>query len=244
MQGRAERNHILMEMTEEVAELVLADNATRPGPSPWTGSAAPPATRSSSAFIEDLIAAGVLSRSDDAIPTREELLASPHEGRGLPRPLLAVLLGHTKMWAFEMVMQTSFPESAAGRPFLARVLPAAPAREFADHFEEHALRREIVATAAVNHLVNCAGVTFLSRMMAEPSRASATSSPPTSRWTRPRTRARCASGCRRRGMPAEAEHRALLEVEDALEGAARRVLAGAKEDPAVELGPVLANIGA
>jgi hypothetical protein len=46
-----------------------------------------------------------------------------------------------------------------------------------------------------------------------------------------------------KGRSAEAEHRALLEVEDALEAAARKVLDGGKGDPAAALGPVLARIG-
>ena len=42
--------------------------------------------------VEDMIGAGILNRADEAVPTREELLASPQRERGLPRPLLAVLL--------------------------------------------------------------------------------------------------------------------------------------------------------
>ena len=68
-----------------------------------------------------------------------------------------MLLGHTKMWAFEMVMETDFPDSPAGRPFLEAYFPKRLRESFAEHLEEHVLRREIVATAAVNHLVNNAG---------------------------------------------------------------------------------------
>jgi glutamate dehydrogenase len=80
------------------------------------------------ALIENMLGAGVLNRADDAIPTQAELLASPERKRGLPRPLLAVLLGHTKMWAFEMAMETDFPDSPAGRPFLEGYFPR-PIRE-------------------------------------------------------------------------------------------------------------------
>ena len=65
-----------------------------------------------------------------------------------------------------MVMETDFPDSPAGRPFLENYFPHRLRNEFGEHFEEHVLRREIVATAAVNYLVNQAGVTFLCRMMA------------------------------------------------------------------------------
>ena len=75
------------------------------------------------ALIENMVGAGILNRQDDAIPTRDELLGSPHRERGLPRPLLAVLLGHTKMSAFEKLLETGFPDSPSGRPFLDAYFP-------------------------------------------------------------------------------------------------------------------------
>src|SRR5947207_3001856 len=112
-----------------------------------------------------MVRAGVLNRSDDAVPARDELLASPARDRGLPRPLLAVLLGHTKMWAFEMLMETEFPDSPAARPLLEGYFPKRLQQDFGQYLGEHRLRREIVATVAVNHIVNCEGVTFFSRLM-------------------------------------------------------------------------------
>jgi glutamate dehydrogenase len=164
--NKSERNRILAEMTEEVAELVLRDNRHQALALTLDGRRSAARYEEFLDLIDDMVGAGVLSRSDDAIPTRAELLASPEKGRGLPRPLLAVLLGHTKMFAFQMLMETSFPESDAGRPFLTAYFPKRLRESFAEHFESHALRREIVATAAVNAIVNQAGVTFLSRLMA------------------------------------------------------------------------------
>jgi glutamate dehydrogenase len=63
-------------------------------------------------------------------------------------------------------METDFPDSDTGRPFLENYFPHRLQKEFGAHFAEHVLRREIVATCAVNYLVNKAGVTFLSRAMA------------------------------------------------------------------------------
>jgi glutamate dehydrogenase len=166
VKGRAERNRILSEMTEEVAGLVLADNASQ------ALGLSLDALRSARrydefvAYVDDLAGAGVLSRADESVPTRDELRESPHRERGFPRPLLAVLLGYTKMFAFQLLLETDFPDGEAGRPFLDHYFPDRLRREFLAHFPDHVLRREIVATGAVNYLVNKAGVTFLSRMMA------------------------------------------------------------------------------
>ena len=117
------------------------------------------------ALVDDMVGAGILNRTDEAVPSREELLASPERKRGLPRPLLAVLMGYTKMYAFQMVMETEFADSKSGRPFLDAYFPRRLRESFAEHFESHVLRREIIATAAVNYVVNKAGVSFLERMI-------------------------------------------------------------------------------
>ncbi len=173
--GRDERNRILGEMTEEVAALVLADNSGQ------ALALSLDARRSAERYLEfvalvDAMAApvpanggaagGLLSRSDEAVPSREELLASAQRERGLPRPLLCVLLGYAKMRAFQQLLDTGFPDGALGRPFLDAYFPRLLRERFAAHFEEHVLRREIVATGAVNYLVNRGGITLLPRLSA------------------------------------------------------------------------------
>ena len=97
-------------------------------------------------LIEDMVGAGILNRADDAIPTRDELLASPHRERGLPRPLLAVLLGHTKLWAEELILETDFPDSETGRPLLDAYFPKRLREAFAA-----ALRRALPAARDHRH---------------------------------------------------------------------------------------------
>ncbi len=222
VKGREERNRILAEMTEEVADLVLADNASQALALSLDGLRSAARYDEFVRLIEDMAGAGVLNRADDAIPTRDELLASPEQKRGLPRPLLCLLLGHTKMFAFEMVMESDFPESASGRPLLERYFPKR-LHVFSEHFEGHALRREIVATAAVNYIINNAGVCFLSRLMA-------TTKAGIGEVVAAYLAADRESGVEKRaailgaGHPAAAEQEALLGLEDELEAATRSQL--------------------
>ena len=77
------------------------------------------------------------------------------------------MLGHVKNWASARALTSSLPDSEVAQPFLLGLLPDARcARPIAEHLGLHPLRREIIATAAVNHLVNHAGVSFLHRVMA------------------------------------------------------------------------------
>jgi glutamate dehydrogenase len=238
--GKEERNRLLAEMTEEVAELVLADNASQARALTLDSLRSADRYEEFVTFLDELAAAGVLSRADEAVPSRDELLASPERSRGLPRPLLAVLLGHTKMHAFQHIMETDFPDGPAGRPFLDAYFPRRLRERFADYFPEHALRREIIATTAVNHVINQAGVTFLARTMATANAgigevvAAYLDAEPASGARELRERIRAAA------MGTKGELDALLEIEEALESLTRGALGGKP----VEAGPALAKLRA
>jgi glutamate dehydrogenase len=241
VKNRAERSAILAGMTEEVAGLVLLDNANQAHA--LTLDALRSAARYEELvdFTESLISSGVLSRPDNAIPTRQELLESPTRDRGLPRPMLAVLLGHTKMWAFQAVLETDFADLGAGRPFLDAYFPAR-LQPFAAQFAEHPLRREIIGTVAVNHVINEAGVTFLSRMMA------ATKKPigDVVAAYLEIDRAVDAPALRDRvegaGLEAGAENALLIDIENALETMVRERLTTGREDGAAALEPIRARL--
>ena len=194
------------------------------------------------AFIEDLAGTGVLDRADNAVPTRDELLASPHRKRGLPRPLLAVLLGHTKMWAYQTIVETSFPDSPSGRPFLDDYFPRRLQESFAEHLESHFLKREIIATAAVNHLVNEAGVTFLWRNMAATGAAIGDVLAAYVDVDREAEAEALRDAVEGAGLGAEVENELLLQIEEKLEALTRERLGGQPVDAAHALEPLRAQL--
>jgi glutamate dehydrogenase len=228
VKGRAERNAILAEMTDEVAALVLADNEGQALALSLDGRRSQKRYEEFVALVEDMAGAGLLHRQDESVPTREELLGSPQRDRGLPRPLLCVLLGYSKMSAFRLLLETGFPDGAAGRPFLDSYFPHPLRARFADHFADHVLRREIIATCVVNHMVNRGGISLLPRLEqgakngigeavtawveadreaeAEPLRQALAAAP----------------------LPADESQGALLEIEAAVEAAAQGRLDGKK----------------
>ncbi|HEX6739595.1 MAG TPA: NAD-glutamate dehydrogenase domain-containing protein, partial [Vicinamibacteria bacterium] len=230
VKDREERNRILVEMTEEVAALVLKDNDSQARALTLDGRRSAARYEEFVALVEEMVASGDLNRADDAIPTREELLASPHRERGLPRPLLAVVLGHTKMSAFEKLLETDFPDSPSGRPFLEAYFPRRLRESYVQYFPEHVLRREIIATAAVNHVVNSAGVAFLARTVAATKAGLGEVVTAYVDVDRESGAEELRSRLEQAGLPAAAEHDALLEIEGVLEKLARQALEGAKVD--------------
>jgi glutamate dehydrogenase len=228
VKGREERNRILAEMTDDVASLVLADNAGQALALSLDGLRSARRPEEFADLIDDLAGAGVLHRADESVPGREELLSGPGRERGLPRPLLCVLLGYVKMSGFQLLLETDFPDRPVARAFLEGYFPPLLRDRFAEHFDEHVLRREIVATAAVNYLVNRGGVTLLRRLM-DGSRLGIGDA--VSAWLEaddeaktPELREALLAGSR----PAREEQEALLEVEDALEAVVRERLEGKK----------------
>src|SRR6185295_963933 len=231
--GRSDRNRILAEMTDEVADLVLLDNDRQALAISLDARRSAARYEEFVALVEDMVGAGILNRQDDAIPTRDELMAAKGRERGLPRPLLAVLLGHSKMWAYEMALETDLPDSDAARPFLAAYFPNR-LQEFAAHFPEHPLRREIVGTAAVNHLVNNAGIGFLARVMAETKVALGDVIAAYLQVDRDAGAVAERARVRASGLDAKAEQEALLAIEEGLEAKTRERLGAGAPPPAAK----------
>ncbi len=241
IQDKAERNHILAEMTEEVAELVLADNENQARAITLDGLRSAARYTEYVALVEELVNSGIINRANEDIPTRDELLESPTRKGGFPRPLLAKLLGYSKMWAFESVMHTPLPDSDAARPFLDSYFPKLLRERFASHFTEHVLRREIIATAVVNHVINSGGVALVRKLMTI---AKTSINEAIAAWIEV-DRVSGAKSLRGQilsaGFDAQKEHEVLLEMEQLLESGARAILEG---KPLSQMTEILAPIQA
>jgi glutamate dehydrogenase len=161
IESRGERNRILAELCEEVAQLVLADNANQSLSLSLDGYRSRARYDAYLDIVDELAGSGILQREDDAVPSRAELGTEYQRERGLPRPLLAVLLGHAKRWVRERLLHSDFIESQAAAPFLRSYFPARIQTVYGDCLAEHPLRREIIATGVVNDVMNHCGVALL-----------------------------------------------------------------------------------
>ncbi|MGH9336001.1 MAG: NAD-glutamate dehydrogenase domain-containing protein, partial [Vicinamibacteria bacterium] len=240
--GAGERNVVLMEMTEDVARLVLEDNAAQALALTLDGRRSAARYEELVDLVYELITSGVLDRVGNDVPSRKELLESGTRERGLPRPLLALVLGHVKIWAFSCILQSDFPESEEALPFLRGYFPER-LQPFASSFGEHPLKREIIATAAANHVVNHAGVDFLSRM----TKATGASIGEVVKAYVASSRLVSAREMREKvlssGRSAVEIQTVLLELEEHLESATLRTLQGDGEEPAEAASGLRKSIG-
>ncbi|AUN93834.1 NAD-glutamate dehydrogenase [Pseudazoarcus pumilus] len=164
---RAARDHLLADMTDEVAGMVLADNYAQGEVLEMSAAGGVTLLDEQADFMLRLARAGRLNRKLEALPLDEDLAERRAAGNGLVMPELAVLLAYSKIELYDEVLASDVPDDA----FVARALPAyfpAPIRErWGERIATHALRREIVATVVVNEVVNRCGATFVDRIRAE-----------------------------------------------------------------------------
>ena len=217
VKSKEERNRILDEMAEEVAALVLADNENQ------SRALSLDALRSAALYeehvvvIDEVIQRLHIDRVSAQVPPRDILLASDQKSRGLPRPVLADFLGYAKMWGYDAILHSGLPDSPIARTFLDAYFPKRMRRDFSRNFVEHPLRREIIVTAVINYVVNNGGIALLSRLTAanqasvEEAIAAYLEADRESGAPAERQRALQA------GHSADAEHAALLKIENALE---------------------------
>ncbi|MGH8776470.1 MAG: NAD-glutamate dehydrogenase [Jiangellaceae bacterium] len=155
-----QRNELLAEMTDEVGELVLADNYGQNIALASGVAQAANLMHVHRALITKLEAKGKLDRALEFLPTDRQFAERSQAGRGLTSPELAVLLAYTKNTMYAELAASALPDDPYLRNALHAYFPNALRERYPDRIDEHPLRREIITTTVVNELVNQAGTTF------------------------------------------------------------------------------------
>jgi glutamate dehydrogenase len=161
---RDARNAVLMEMTDEVAELVLADNRDQNDVLGIARAHAPAMVSVHARLTADLEARRGLDRELEVLPSTDGFAALEAASAGLTSPELATLLAHTKLDLTAQVLATDLPDVAAFAARLPEYFPQAVRERFAPAVREHPLRREIVTTLLVNEMFAGAGMTYAFRL--------------------------------------------------------------------------------
>ncbi|QSX77437.1 NAD-glutamate dehydrogenase [Lysobacter solisilvae] len=159
-----ERNKLLASMTDEVAGLVLADNYRQNQAISLMERMSVSRMGSKRHFISTLEAQGLLDRQIEFLPSDAELVDRKSRGQGLTRPELSILLSYSKIVLFQQLLDSDVPEDPYLSKELVRYFPEPLQKKYAKAMEGHRLKREIIATAVTNSMVNRMGATFTLRM--------------------------------------------------------------------------------
>ncbi|MDK1473878.1 NAD-glutamate dehydrogenase [Streptomyces sp. 549] len=162
-----QRNALLAEMTDEVAELVLRTNYAQNVALSNAQETAPSLLQAHHRFMRALGRSGRLNRSLEFLPSDRVVKERLTNGQGLTQPELAVLLAYAKITVTEALVGTDLPDDPYLRALASAYFPRALRERFPAEVEQHALRRQIVTTLLVNDTVNTGGTTFLHRLREE-----------------------------------------------------------------------------
>ena len=152
------RNKLLVQMTDDVAHLVLEDNRLQTLALSIMEQDGAQALPSFVRLIEIFESAGRLDRVVEGLADNGTLLRRAPEGRGLTRPELAVLLATAKLALQDAIEHSNLGGDDELLADLHAAFPPAMRKKFGEAIDHHRLRGEIIATKLANRVVNRLGV--------------------------------------------------------------------------------------
>ena len=158
----ADRDTLLIEMTDDVAALVLADNRLQTQALSLAERGGAAAVPGHVRLIQTLEASAAgLDRKVEGLPGDDVLIQRGRSGTGLERPELAVVMAYAKMAVYDALTDEtahSLIDDALLVPDLHAAFPTAMRERFAAAIDGHRLRRQLIATKLANEIVNRGGL--------------------------------------------------------------------------------------
>jgi len=158
------RNALLVEMTDEVARLVLRNNYQQTLALSLAQRRGLEDMGFQSRLMQTLEAKGELDRAVEFLPDEMVLAERRKRSVALTRPELAVLLAYAKLSLYNELLDSTVPDDPYLGRELNRYFPKDMTQRFPDALHQHRLRREIIATQLTNSMINRGGATLIVRI--------------------------------------------------------------------------------
>jgi glutamate dehydrogenase len=162
-----QRCDLLVEMTGEVAQLVLADNYRQNAVLGVSRAHAAQMLSVHARLVARLEQDGAVDRDLETLPSDQQFQELEKTGQGLTSPELATLLAHVKLGLKEEMLASELPDADVFARRLPEYFPSQLRYRFRDAIPAHPLYRQIITTLLVNEVVNGAGVTYAFRLSEE-----------------------------------------------------------------------------
>jgi len=160
-----QRNQLLFDMTDNVAQLVLNNNYRQTQAISVAHSEALARSAEYRRFMVSLQMSGRLNRKLEFLPNDDVLLERQTHGKGLTRPELAVLISYAKAVLKEDLTSADIAKDAYIVNFIEGAFPRKICEQYPEQLRNHRLKREIIATQVANDMINNMGITFAQRLM-------------------------------------------------------------------------------
>jgi glutamate dehydrogenase len=158
------RDKLLVEMTDEVAALVLRNNYQQTLALSLAQRRGLEELGFQQRLMQMLEGRGELDRAVEYLPDDAELTERRKRGQGLTRPELAVLLAYAKLSLYGELLDSAVPDDPYLGRELDRYFPHQIVARVPDALETHRLRREIISTQLTNSMINRGGPAFTVRI--------------------------------------------------------------------------------
>ena len=152
-----QRNKLLVDMTDDVARLVLADNYAQTQAISFVVAGGTQRLYEQARFIDLLEHNGGFDRRLEGLPDKKGITERLAMERGLTKPEVAVLLAYSKMNYFEAIVASDVPDDPFVQDRLIEYFPPVLGERFPRGIKEHRLRREIIATTIAGHIADHVG---------------------------------------------------------------------------------------
>jgi len=159
----AQRDELLVEMTDDVAALVLRDNDRQSQTLSLALRSADGDLELFSSLLDYLVDSAGLNPQVEYLPTGKQLAERRRTGDGLTRPELSVMLAYVKMGLYRRLLETDLPDDEDLVHFLYDYFPPLLDARAPGAIAKHSLRREITATQLTNTVVDLLGMEFVHR---------------------------------------------------------------------------------
>ncbi len=162
-----QRNELLASMTDEVATLVLQDNYYQTQALEIAAHRPLYLLDGQQRLMQWLEGSGRLNRAIEYLPSDTEIALRRARKQGLTAPEGAVVLAYAKMSVFDDLLASNLPDDPYFSRSLKDYFPKVLGERFPQAVDNHALKREIIATYITNTMVNRTGATFVNFIAAE-----------------------------------------------------------------------------
>lgn len=158
-----EKNKTLCSLTEQVVKLVLWDNYNQ-------SLALSRDERLSRTYLKDFIAAlrileqnlPAFKRRDFQIPKDENIHEVINKESSIVRPVLASMLSYAKIFVKNILIRSSLIDENFALSYLYKYFPKSFVGIYEHEISQHPLKRELIATALADKVINYQGVSFIS----------------------------------------------------------------------------------
>lgn len=158
------RDDLLLKMTDEVEQLVLRDNYEQTQTISIINHIGLDDIDAQADIIEHLESIHLLDRSNEFLPSRNEIERRKSEKKHLTRSELSILLSYCKMYAYRELLASNLILQPYFNETLTSYFPKLMVQKHEADILQHPLRNEIISTCITNDIVSKLGITFVYNM--------------------------------------------------------------------------------